>query len=106
MASTCCLEYENLAPDQAQRLKAACEGKLSEYLARRGDAIWEHRRRSAGYISGTLRYEVLKNAKFRCELCGIPADERALEVDHILPRKWVALTKSPICKHFVSVATR
>ena len=31
-------------------------------------------------------YEVLKNAKFRCELCGIPADERALEVDHILPR--------------------
>jgi ATP adenylyltransferase len=78
--------YENLAPDQVQRLKAACEAKLSEYLARRGDAIWEHRRRSAGYISGTLRYEVLKNAKFRCELCGISADERALEVDHIVPR--------------------
>ena len=80
------LGYENLAPDQVQRLKATCETKLSEYLARRGDAIWEHRRRSAGYISGTLRYEVLKNAKFRCELCGIPADERALEVDHITPR--------------------
>jgi diadenosine tetraphosphate (Ap4A) HIT family hydrolase/5-methylcytosine-specific restriction endonuclease McrA len=78
--------YENLTPDQVQRLKAACETKLSEYLARRGDAIWEHRRRSAGYISGTLRYEVLKNSKFRCELCGIPADERALEVDHITPR--------------------
>jgi diadenosine tetraphosphate (Ap4A) HIT family hydrolase/5-methylcytosine-specific restriction endonuclease McrA len=80
------LGYENLAPDQVQRLKATCDAKLSEYLARRGDAIWEHRRRSAGYISGTLRYEVLKNAKFRCELCGIPADERALEVDHITPR--------------------
>jgi ATP adenylyltransferase len=80
------LGYENLDPDQVQRIKAACEVKLSEYLARRGDAIWEHRRRSAGYISGTLRYEVLKNAKFRCELCGIPADERALEVDHITPR--------------------
>jgi ATP adenylyltransferase len=62
------LGYENLAPDQVQRLKAACETKLSEYLARRGDAIWEHRRRSAGYISGTLTYEVLKTAKFRCEL--------------------------------------
>ena len=62
------LGYENLAPDQVQRLKAACEAKLSEYLARRGDAIWEHRRRSAGYISGTLKYEVLKTAKFRCEL--------------------------------------
>jgi ATP adenylyltransferase len=69
-----------------QRVKAPCDAKLSEYLARRGDAIWEHRRRSAGYVSGTLRYEVLKNAKFRCELCGIPADERALEVDHITPR--------------------
>jgi ATP adenylyltransferase len=80
------LGYENLTSDQVQRLKAACEVKLSDYLARRGDAIWEHRRRSAGYISGTLRYEVLKNAKFRCELCGIPAEERALEVDHITPR--------------------
>ena len=26
-------------------------------------------------------------AAFRCELCGISADERAIEVDHILPRK-------------------
>jgi ATP adenylyltransferase len=40
---------------------------------------------TAGYISGTLRYEVLKRAKFRCELCGISADEKALEVDHIIP---------------------
>ena len=35
----------------------------------------------------SLRYEVLKRAGFRCELCGISADERAIEVDHILPRK-------------------
>jgi hypothetical protein len=34
----------------------------------------------------TLRYEILKRAKFRCELCGISADEKALEVDHIVPR--------------------
>ena len=39
-----------------------------------------------GYIPGTLRYEVLKRAKFRCELCGISAEEKALEVDHIIPR--------------------
>jgi ATP adenylyltransferase len=30
--------------------------------------------------------EVLKAARFRCELCGVPADECALEVDHIVPR--------------------
>jgi 5-methylcytosine-specific restriction endonuclease McrA len=39
------------------------------------------------YLSGSLRYEVLKRAGFRCELCGVPADERAIEVDRILPRK-------------------
>jgi hypothetical protein len=33
-----------------------------------------YRRKSAGYISGTLKYEVLKASKFRCELCGISAD--------------------------------
>jgi ATP adenylyltransferase len=80
------LEYEKLTPLQVQELKNACDRKLAEYVAKRGDLIWEHRRRSTGYVSGTLRYEVLKSAKFRCELCGIPADERALEVDHIKPR--------------------
>ena len=34
-----------------------------------------------------MRYDVLKRAGFRCELCGISAEERALEVDHILPRR-------------------
>ena len=80
------LGYEKLTPLQVQELKTACDRKLAEYVARRGDLIWEHRRRSTGYVSGTLRYEVLKSAKFRCELCGVPADERALEVDHITPR--------------------
>jgi len=47
---------------------------------------WSHRRKSAGYVSGTLRYEVLKRAMFRCELCGASAEDRALEVDHIVPR--------------------
>jgi hypothetical protein len=33
-----------------------------------------------------VRYEVLKRAKFRCELCGISAEDKALEVDHIHPK--------------------
>lgn len=78
--------YDMLTTDQVQELKAICDRKLADYIQRRGEAIWEHRRRSAGYISGTLRYEVLKNAKTRCELCGVSNDERALEVDHIIPR--------------------
>lgn len=80
------LGYETFTLEQVQQLKQGCEKRLADYVARRGQAIWEHRRASTGHVSGTLRYEVLKSAKFRCELCGISAEERALEVDHITPR--------------------
>ena len=78
--------FEELNPEQIEALREACDRKLSEYISKRGNRIYEHRRKSAGYISGTLKYEVLKAAKFRCELCGVSADERALEADHIIPR--------------------
>jgi diadenosine tetraphosphate (Ap4A) HIT family hydrolase/5-methylcytosine-specific restriction endonuclease McrA len=80
------VDAEKLTPEQVAELRAVCEAKAAEYIARRGDAIWEHRSRGLRDIGGTLKYEVLKAAKFRCELCGVPADERALEVDHIRPR--------------------
>jgi diadenosine tetraphosphate (Ap4A) HIT family hydrolase len=79
-------EYENLGDEQVERLIELCQLNLDEYKAKRGKRIWQHRKISAGYISGTLRYEVLKRARFRCELCGVSADVRALEVDHIVPR--------------------
>jgi len=60
--------------------------KISEYKAKRGSLIWEHRRRGHRPISGSTKYEVLKRAKFRCELCGVSAGEKALEVDHIHPK--------------------
>ena len=80
------VSFEDLDGEQIEHLIGLCESKLEEYKARRGRRIWQHRRVSAGYISGTLRYEVLKSARFRCELCGVSADVRALEVDHIVPR--------------------
>ena len=61
--------------------------QITAYLQKRGTAVYDHRRAALRYLSGSLRYEVLKRAGFRCELCGISADERAIEVDHILPRK-------------------
>src|SRR5215218_9171976 len=80
------VDFEDLDTEQIERLTELCEPKLDDYKARRGRQIWQHRRVSAGYVSGTLRYEVLKRARFRCELCGVSADVRALEVDHIVPR--------------------
>lgn len=78
--------FETLTPGQIDDLVNACQVRLDEYLEQRGRQIFDHRRKSVGYIPGTLRYEVLKRAKFRCELCGISAEEKALEVDHIIPR--------------------
>lgn len=80
------LDFESLSEHDIEQLVELCQKKLEEFLDRRGKLVYQHRRKSAGYISGTLRYEVLKRARFRCELCGISAYEKALEVDHILPR--------------------
>jgi diadenosine tetraphosphate (Ap4A) HIT family hydrolase len=78
--------FDALTAAQIASLISACDEKIENYVAKRGAAIWAHRRKSAGYVPGTVRYEVLKRAKFRCELCGVSADEKALEVDHIFPR--------------------
>jgi ATP adenylyltransferase len=78
--------YSSLTNDEIAQLVAACQARLDEYLEQRGSRAWQHRKLAAGYISGTLRYDVLKRAQFHCELCGISADLKALEVDHIIPR--------------------
>jgi diadenosine tetraphosphate (Ap4A) HIT family hydrolase/5-methylcytosine-specific restriction endonuclease McrA len=79
--------FDQFAPNEVKHLIQLCDEKLAEYIAKRGERIWQHRNRSLNVLSGTVRYEVLKAAKFRCALCGISADEKALEVDHIHPRK-------------------
>jgi diadenosine tetraphosphate (Ap4A) HIT family hydrolase/5-methylcytosine-specific restriction endonuclease McrA len=77
--------FEELTAAERHELIALCHAKVDQFLQKRADP-WSHRRKSLGYVSGTLRYEVLKRAVFRCELCGASAEDRALEVDHILPR--------------------
>jgi diadenosine tetraphosphate (Ap4A) HIT family hydrolase/5-methylcytosine-specific restriction endonuclease McrA len=77
--------FEELTAAERHELIALCRAKVDQFLEKRADP-WSHRRKSAGYVSGTLRYEVLKRAVFRCELCGASAEDRALEVDHIVPR--------------------
>lgn len=77
--------FEEFTLPEKVDLIAICDQKLASYIEKRGDAIWSHRRINRNSIPGSIRYEVLKRAQFRCELCGISADERALEVDHIEP---------------------
>jgi ATP adenylyltransferase len=78
--------FETLTAQEIGILKQLCLEKIDMFNDARGNNVWEHRKKSKGYVSGTVRYEVLKNAKYRCELCGISADVKALEVDHIIPR--------------------
>ena len=77
---------DTLTENQLDELIRLCEESISEYETKRNGGHWKHRRRNRNAISGSIRYEVLKRAKFRCELCGVPADEKALEVDHIHPK--------------------
>jgi ATP adenylyltransferase len=76
-----------LRSEEIDQLVRLCDSKLEEYLKKRGNAVFAHRALAVGYVSGSVRYEVLKRAGSRCELCGISHEERALEVDHIVPRK-------------------
>jgi ATP adenylyltransferase len=80
------INFEELESAEIEELMSICQNRIDEYIESRGGKIWAHRSKSSGYISGSLRYNLLKKAKFRCELCGTPADQKALEVDHIIPR--------------------
>ena len=78
--------FSELSNQEVEQLMELCQSKLDDYIEKRGKRIWQHRTNASGYISGTIRYQVLKRAKYRCELCGISAQDKALEVDHIIPR--------------------
>ncbi len=80
------IDSEHLTDEQIIALIELCQSKITEFEAKRGDAVWSHRRRGHRPISGSVRYEVLSRAKFKCELCGISADEKNIEVDHIFPK--------------------
>lgn len=71
---------------QRAALQAMCDKAISAFISKRGEAIWGHRGPDSGYVSGSVRYNVLKRAKHRCELCGGHEDRVALHVDHIIPR--------------------
>ena len=80
------IDSQNLTQVQIDELIRLCDLKIEEYETKRDGAHWEHRKRTREPVSGTVRYEVLKRARFRCELCGIPAEEKSLDVDHITPK--------------------
>jgi diadenosine tetraphosphate (Ap4A) HIT family hydrolase len=80
------LTTAKLTEPQRSSLAALCDAKLKSFVEKRGEAIWGHRGVGREYIPGSIRYQVLKRAKYRCELCGAHEGQIALHVDHIIPK--------------------
>ena len=80
------LTSDSLTEAQRASLAHLCQDKINDFIKGRGAAIWDHRGPDSGYVSGSIRYQVLKRAKYRCELCGAHERQAALHVDHIIPR--------------------
>ena len=78
--------FSDLSEPEIADLIQICKDRIEGFWKERKLSPFEHRRKSSGYISGSIKYEVLAKAKLRCLLCGAPDKERALEVDHIVPR--------------------
>ena len=99
-------DVQDLTSDERAELLRLCDGAIANYTGRRGRKLYEHRRLALGDISGTARYEVLRRAGFPCDLCGISAEERAIEIDHIVPRKHGGTDDLRTCRRSAISATR
>ena len=78
--------FSDLSEGQVDELINLCMDKLVEYESKRGGKIWEHRATDREAISGSVRYQVLLRAGRRCESCGASVADKAIDVDHIVPR--------------------
>lgn len=65
---------------QRQETVAICEAKIMEWIQMNRD------REKTPPVTESVRYRVLKRAKGKCELCGIPSNLRAIDIDHVVPQ--------------------
>jgi len=80
------LSTKELTLEQKAHIRMICEQELQSFVRKRGVSIWDYRLLDEEPIPDSLRFLVLKAAGGRCQLCGISAKERPLDVDHIIPR--------------------
>ena len=77
---------EELSDVERDELQQLCRQRLDAFRAQRGEDVFAHRSRNRTPISGSIKYRVLTRARGRCECCGAHEHQRALEVDHIVPK--------------------
>jgi len=74
---------EELSDSERDKLLALCHQRLDAFREQRGEEVFAHRSRHRTPISGSVKDRVLTRARGRC---GAHEHQRALEVDHIVPR--------------------
>ncbi|WP_228008895.1 HNH endonuclease, partial [Cyanobium sp. LEGE 06113] len=77
---------DELSDAERDQLLELCRQRLDAFRQQRGEEVFAHRSRHRTPISGSIKYRVLTRARGRCECCGAHEHQRALEVDHIVPR--------------------
>ena len=77
---------EELSDAERDQLLDLCRQRLDAFREQRGEEVFAHRSRNRTPINGSIKYRVLTRAKGRCECCGAHEHQRALEVDHIIPK--------------------
>ncbi|MBC8522360.1 HNH endonuclease [PVC group bacterium] len=85
------LTVGKLSLEERSQIVMLCEQSMQEFIQRKGVHIWDFR-----YVSdpvpGNARFQALKRANHRCDLCGVKQDDEnyeerlPLHVDHIKPR--------------------
>jgi predicted house-cleaning noncanonical NTP pyrophosphatase (MazG superfamily) len=75
--SLCHLPEDRQIRENAVQL---CDQKIADWLERK--ALQEN----APEAGASIRYEVLKAARGKCQLCGIPSSLRPTDIDHVIPR--------------------
>jgi ATP adenylyltransferase len=77
---------EELSDAERDQLQQLCRQRLDAFREQRGEEVFAHRSRHRSPISGSVKYRVLTRTRGRCECCGAHEHQRALEVDHIVPK--------------------
>ncbi len=67
-------------PDERLEAVHVCDRQIGNWLEKKKS------RGRAPEASASIRYEILKEARGKCQLCGISAEIRPIDIDHIVPR--------------------
>ena len=77
---------EELSDAERDALQQLCRQRLDAFREQRSEEVFAHRSRPRSPISGSVKYRVLTRPRGRCECCGAHEHQRALELDHIIPK--------------------